>query len=330
MSEPPLLSVRDLKKWYPLEGRRLGAMAGWSRAVDGVSFDIRRGEILGLVGESGSGKTTIGRATLRLIEPTAGEVHFDGIDVRAMSRSRLRAFRRRAQMVFQDPHASLDPRQTVRDALEEVLVVHRLSPTADARRRRVDQLLDRVGLDPSRGRDHPTSLSGGERQRVAIARALAVEPELLVLDEPVSALDVSVRAQVINLLVELRADLGLTFLFITHDLALVEYVSDRVMVVYLGHVIETAPATALCNEPRHPYTRALLSAVPADPRASGSRQRIILQGEMPDPANPPSGCPFHPRCPHPEKDDLCARQTPTLEAKAPAHYVACLKEPRRG
>ena len=330
MSEPPLLSVRGLKKWYPIERRPLGATAGWVRAVDGVSFDIRRGEILGLVGESGSGKTTIGRATLRLIEPTAGEVHFDGMDVRAMGRLRLRAFRRRAQMVFQDPHASLDPRQTVRDALEEVLVVHRLSPTAEARRRRVDQLLDRVGLDPSRGRDHPSSLSGGERQRVAIARALTVEPDLLVLDEPVSALDVSVRAQVINLLVELRADLGLTFLFITHDLALVEYVSDRVMVVYLGHVVETAPVARLCNEPLHPYTRALVSAVPADPRASGGRQRITLHGEMPDPANPPSGCPFHPRCPHPGKDDQCARQTPTLEAKASAHYVACLKEPGRG
>jgi oligopeptide/dipeptide ABC transporter ATP-binding protein len=324
-----LLSVRGLEKRFRA-GRGVPEERRWIRAVDGVSFDLRRGETLGLVGESGSGKTTIARAALRLVEPTAGTIRYDGMDVRAMDRAALRAFRRRVQMVFQDPEGSLDPRQTVGQALEEVLVAHRLAPSAGERARRVDELLDRVGLDPSRRRDHPSELSGGQRQRVAIARALAIEPELLVLDEPVSALDVSVRAQVVNLLLELQADLGLTFLFIAHDLPLVEHVSDRVLVAYLGRVVEEASSEELYRRPRHPYTRALLSAVPPDPRSVDVGRRIVLSGEVPDPGHPPTGCPFHPRCPHPSKDERCTRTLPPLELKAEGHLAACLKEAGTG
>jgi oligopeptide transport system ATP-binding protein len=290
--------------------------------VDGVSFDLWRGETLGLVGESGCGKSTTGRAILRLLEPTAGDVHFDGADVRAFDREQLRAFRRRAQFVFQDPFGSLNPRLSVGAMLEEVLEVHGLG--GPNRRDRAVQLLELVGLRAEHIDRYPHEFSGGQRQRLGVARALAVEPEFLVLDEPVSALDVSVQAQVVNLLQDLQAELGLTYLFIAHDLALVEHVSDRVAVMYLGRIAELADADALYREPRHPYTRALLSAVPrADPERRAERSRIVLEGDVPSPIDPPPGCPFHPRCWHPAKDEACRVTVPVLEGPAGGHRAAC-------
>jgi len=322
-----LLEVRGLVKHFPGRRRRAGRAAGGHvRAVDGVSFWLHRGETLGLVGESGCGKTTTGRAVLRLIEPTAGEIRFRGQDVRAMDRQALRAFRRQAQIVFQDPFGSLNPRLTVGAMLDEVLRVHRLGGDRDGRRRRIAELLERVGLGSEHVDRYPHEFSGGQRQRLGIARSLAVEPELLVLDEPVSALDVSVQAQVVNLLEDLQAELGLTYLIIAHDLSLVEHVSDRVAVMYLGRIVETAPVAELYRAPRHPYTRALLSAIPRPDPTAGRAGRIVLIGDVPSPVSPPSGCPFHPRCPHPGKDEGCARLVPDLEGKAPGHFAACLKE----
>ncbi|HSR42693.1 MAG TPA: oligopeptide/dipeptide ABC transporter ATP-binding protein [Longimicrobiales bacterium] len=325
-----LLSVRDLEKRYQPRGR--GGRGGPpTRAVDGVSFDVHRGETLGLVGESGSGKTTLGRAVLRLVEPDGGSVHFDGIDVRALDAPDLRAFRRRVQIVFQDPWGSLNPRMRVRTALREVLAAHGVAAGRVARSRRVDELLERVGLSAEHGGRLPHELSGGERQRVGIARALAVEPELLVLDEPVSALDVSVRAQVVNLLTELQSALGLTYLFIAHDLSLVEHVSDRVAVMYLGRIVEIGSARALYSEPKHPYTRALLSAaMTTGLHVRPGVGRPVLRGDPPDPRHPPPGCPFHPRCPHPDRDETCARVVPALTPKAPGQLAACIKEPELG
>lgn len=322
-----LLEVRDLKKHFPVtEGVLFQKNVGSVKAVDGVSFEIKRGETLGLVGESGCGKTTTGRAVLRLIEPTAGEIRFRGQDVRAMDRQALRPFRRQAQIVFQDPFGSLNPRLTVGAMLDEVLRVHRLGGDRDGRRRRIAELLERVGLGSEHVDRYPHEFSGGQRQRLGIARSLAVEPELLVLDEPVSALDVSVQAQVVNLLEDLQAELGLTYLIIAHDLSLVEHVSDRVAVMYLGRIVETAPAAELYRAPRHPYTRALLSAIPRPDPTAGRAGRIVLVGDVPSPVSPPSGCPFHPRCPHPGKDVDCARLVPDLEGKAQGHFAACLKE----
>ena len=320
----PLLQVRGLEKYFPVGGGFLSRPDGVVKAVDGVSFDVRRGETLGLVGESGSGKTTTGRAVLRLIEPTAGSVRFDGKEVTAMDREALRAFRRRAQVIFQDPFGSLNPRLTVGAAIREVLRVHDLAGGSGARR--VAELLEMVGLHPSHATRYPHEFSGGQRQRVGIARALAVEPEFIVCDEPVSALDVSVQAQVVNLLQRLQAELGLAYLFIAHDLGVVEHVSDRVAVMYLGRIVETADADTLVAGPRHPYTRALLSAVPV-PEPGRRRERIVLSGDIPSPVAPPPGCPFHPRCPHPAKDVECTRRVPPLEPKAPGHLAACLKEP---
>ena len=321
-----LLEVRGLVKHFPGRSGGIGRAAGGHvRAVDGVSFWLQRGETLGLVGESGCGKTTTGRAVLRLIEPTAGEIRFRGQDVRAMDRPALRAFRRQAQIMFQDPFGSLNPRLTVGAMLDEVLRVHRLGGDRDGRRRRIAELLERVGLGSEHVDRYPHEFSGGQRQRLGIARSLAVEPELLVLDEPVSALDVSVQAQVVNLLEDLQAELGLTYLIIAHDLSLVEHVSDRVAVMYLGRIVETAPAAELYRAPRHPYTRALLSAIPRPDPGVGRAGRIVLVGDVPSPVSPPSGCPFHPRCPHPSKDVDCARLVPDLEGKAP-HFAACLKE----
>jgi oligopeptide/dipeptide ABC transporter ATP-binding protein len=293
------------------------------RAVDGVSFEIRRGETLGLVGESGSGKTTTGRAILRLIEPTAGEITFRGDDVRAMDAGALRAFRRSAQVIFQDPFGSLNPRLTVGAALREVLRVHELAQGSEDAR--VAELLERVGLRPVHADRYPHEFSGGQRQRVGIARALAVEPEFIVCDEPVSALDVSVQAQVLNLLESLQDQLGLAYLFIAHDLGVVEHVSDRVAVMYLGRIVEMADAETLVRSPRHPYTRALLSAVPV-PDPGRRRERMVLTGDVPSPVDPPPGCPFHPRCPHPAKDEACTKTVPLLEPKAPRHLAACVKE----
>ena len=319
---PPLLTVRGLEKHFPLGGGMLGRGRELLKAVDGVSFDLWRGETLGLVGESGCGKSTTGRAVLRLLEPTAGEVSFEGTDVRAFGREELRAFRRRAQFVFQDPFGSLNPRLSVGAMLEEVLEVHGLGGVS--RRDRAVELLELVGLKSEHIDRYPHEFSGGQRQRLGVARALSVEPDFLVLDEPVSALDVSVQAQVINLLEDLQVELGLTYLFIAHDLALVEHVSDRVAVMYLGRIVEVATAVDLYREPRHPYTRALLSAVPRpDPAGREKRERIVLEGDVPSAVDPPSGCPFHPRCPHPGKDESCRSVTPLLEGAPGGHLAAC-------
>ena len=321
---PPLVSVRDLTKHYAVRRSGFGRPSGAVRAVDGVSFDIGRGETLGLVGESGSGKSTTGRVLLRLEEPTAGSVRFDGEDVMALDREGLQALRRRAQIVFQDPYASLNPRMTVGAALREVLAVHRLA-RGNAAQRRVGELLDLVGLPRSHASRYPHEFSGGQRQRVGIARALSVEPDFLVCDEPVSALDVSVQAQVLNLLDGLQRDLGIALLFIAHDLSVVEHVSDRVAVMYLGRLVEIAPARSLYTDPRHPYTRALLSAVPR-PEPGARRSHTPLEGDIPDPSDPPPGCPFHPRCPDPRKDEECIRIVPALVQIGERRAVACLKE----
>jgi oligopeptide/dipeptide ABC transporter ATP-binding protein len=320
-----LLSVRDLVKHFPITRGVFGRPVGAVRAVDGISFDVKQGETLGLVGESGCGKTTAGRTILRLIEPTAGQVTFDGVDVLSLDPSRLRALRRQMQIVFQDPFSSLNPRMTVGAIVREGLVIHRIAEGAAAHAR-VRQLLEEVGLRPEYASRYPHEFSGGQRQRIGIARALAVEPRFIVCDEPVSALDVSVQAQVINLLQDLQRDRGLTYLFIAHDLSVVEHVATRVAVMYLGHIVELAAADDLYAEPLMPYTQALLSAVPI-PDPQKRKKRIVLSGDVPSPADPPPGCPFHPRCHHPLKDAACTRITPPLEAKAEAHLVACIKQP---
>jgi len=304
----PLLEVRDLAKHF---------------AVDGVSFAIRRGETLGLVGESGCGKTTTGRCILQLERPTRGQVVFEGQELTRLRDAELRPVRRRMQVIFQDPYSSLNPRLTVGQTLEEPLVVHRLARDAAARAARVRWLLDHVGLLPQHARRYPHELSGGQRQRVGIARALATEPSLLICDEPVSALDVSIQAQILNLLEDLQRELGLTYLFIAHDLAVVRHISDRVAVMYLGKIVELADRQALYERPRHPYTRALLAAVPIPaPEREARRERLVLGGEVPSPLNPPSGCVFHPRCPI--AIDRCRREVPPLREVAPGHWAACL------
>ncbi len=327
-SGPPLLSVQDLSMHFTVRPARFGKPATHLRAVDGVSFDLWPGETLGLVGESGCGKSTTGRAILRLIEPTSGSVTFDGEDVGGLAGEELKVFRRRAQLVFQDPYGSLNPRLSVGAMLEEALEVHGLARRK--RRDRVVELLERVGLRADHVDRYPHEFSGGQRQRIGIARALSVEPDLLVLDEPVSALDVSVQAQVVNLLHDLQRELGLAYLFIAHDLALVEHVSDRVAVMYLGRIVELAESRELYRNPGHPYTRALLSAVPrADPTGRSDRARIVLEGDVPSPLDPPSGCAFNPRCPHPGKDDLCMRMPPPLDVVEKGHFVACPKAAER-
>ena len=323
-----LLDVQDLRKYFPIRGGVLGRSVEQVRAVDGVSFRLQRGETLGLVGESGCGKSTTGRAILRLIEPTGGRVLFDGQALEELDRVQFRVFRRRAQIVFQDPFGSLNPRMTVGGMLAEVLKVHGLGETGVDRFARVHELLEMVGLHTEHAGRYPHEFSGGQRQRVGIARALAVEPEFIVCDEPVSALDVSVQAQVINLLRDLQRDLGLTYLFIAHDLAIVEYMSDRVAVMYLGKIVEMAAAQELYKNPRHPYTRALLSAAPRrDRRVGPVRERVRLSGDVPSPIRPPSGCPFYARCPHPGKDEECRKVAPVLEEKGAKHLVACCKKP---
>ena len=321
----PLLSVRNLRKEFPIRKGVFARQVGSVKAVNDVSFDVARGETLGVVGESGCGKTTTGRTILRLIEPTSGEVRFEGRDVRSMGTSELRALRREMQIIFQDPVSSLNPRMTVGAIIREGLTIHKLAEGAAAVAR-VRQLLEEVGLRAEYSNRYPHEFSGGQRQRIGIARALSVEPKFIVCDEPVSALDVSVQAQVINLLGDLQREHNLTYMFIAHDLSVVEHIADRVAVMYLGKVVELATSDDLYREPLMPYTQALLSAVPvADPKAR--KDRIILQGDVPSPATPPTGCVFHPRCHHPAKDAACAKIVPPLEEKAPGHFAACIKQP---
>jgi oligopeptide/dipeptide ABC transporter ATP-binding protein len=318
-----LLRAEGLVKHFPVRRGLFGRDAGAVRAVDGVSLAIRRGETLGLVGESGSGKSTTGRLLLRLVPATAGRVEFDGHAVFDLDARALRALRREMQIIFQDPYSSLNPRMTVGAAIEEPIRVHGVAKKAEARER-VAALLTRVGLAPDHAARYPHEFSGGQRQRVGIARALALGPRFVVCDEPVSALDVSVQAQILNLLADLQCDLGLTYLFIAHDLAVVRRIADRVAVMYLGKVVEEAETEALFRSPLHPYTRALLSAIPVpDPKTR--RERIILPGDPPDPAAPPPGCPFHPRCP--EAVPECRSEVPPLREAQPGHRVSCLRVP---
>jgi peptide/nickel transport system ATP-binding protein len=313
-----LVSVRDLVKHFPVEGSD-----DVVRAVDGVTFQIFAGETLGLVGESGCGKSTVGRCLLRLIEPTAGEVNFEGRNILTLDRKELRQMRREMQIIFQDPYASLNPRMKVGDIVAEPLVIHNEGSKSE-RRERVAQLLRRVGLDPDYMNRYAHEFSGGQRQRIGVARTLALNPKLIVADEPVSALDVSVQAQVVNLLQELQEEFRLTYLFISHGLAVVEHISTRVAVMYLGRIVEIAPAAELYAQPLHPYTQALLSAIPIpDPRQK--RKRIILQGDVPTPINPPSGCRFRTRCPIAIED--CAHIDPELREVSPGHSVACIRVP---
>jgi len=317
----PLLQVKNLVKHFPVKGGLLQREVGKVHAVDGLSFDLTAGETLGVVGESGCGKSTMGRCLLRLIEPTSGEVWFEGKNVTAMGKSDLRAMARDMQIIFQDPYASLNPRMTVAAIIGEALTIHKLAPTKEAYQARIVELLETVGLSADHMRRYPHEFSGGQRQRIGIARALAVNPKLVVCDEAVSALDVSIQAQVINLLEDLQEQFGLTYIFIAHDLSVVEHISDRVAVMYLGRIVEIAPARDLYITPRHPYTEALLSAVPI-PDPTVKRKRIMLQGDVPSPINPPTGCHFHTRCPkaqHPR----CSTEKPQLQQAADGHWVAC-------
>jgi oligopeptide/dipeptide ABC transporter ATP-binding protein len=319
----PLVEARHLTKHFPVKRRMFAPAPPSVKAVEDVSFGIRPGEVLGLVGESGSGKTTLGRTILRLVEPTSGSIVFDGEDITHLPMEALRAYRRRMQIIFQDPFASLDPRMTVGEIVGEALDIHGLAAGA-ARKARIVELLELTGLAADHMRRYPHEFSGGQRQRIGIARALAVDPRFIVADEPVSALDVSIQAQVVNLLRELQQKLGLTLLFISHDLGVVEYVSDHVAVMYLGRIVEMAPAAELYRNPVHPYTEALLSAAPI-PDPAAKRGRIVLQGEIPSPINPPSGCVFRTRCPIAVK--ACAEVVPPLEAVSPGHVKACIRRP---
>ena len=316
-----LLQVRGLRKYFPIRGGVFSRVVANVKAVEDVSFDVKKGEVVGLVGESGSGKTTAGRAILRLIEPTAGEVLFEGVDVAKLPKSKMREYRKEMQIIFQDPFASLNPRMSVGDIIGEALTIHNLA-RGKAKEARVADLLERVGMNAGHMRRYPHEFSGGQRQRIGIARALAVDPKFIVADEPVSALDVSIQAQVVNLLQDLKDELGLTMLFIAHDLGVVEYISDKVIVMYLGRIMEIAPAKELYRNPVHPYTEALLSAVPI-PDPTIKRERVILQGDIPSPINPPSGCVFRTRCPIAIDD--CKHVVPPLEEVGPGHLKACIR-----
>ena len=316
-----LVSVRGLKKHFPVTKGVFRRKVGAVRAVDGVSFDIRRGETLGLVGESGSGKSTIGRTMLQLEKATEGSVVFDGIELVGLAAGALRRTRPRMQMVFQDPHASLNPRMTVSSIVGEPLLEHGKSSSRE-RQERVEELLGLVGLDPTHANRYPHEFSGGQRQRIGIARAIALNPDFIVCDEPIAALDVSIQAQVVNLMEHLQDLLGLTYLFISHDLGMVRHIADRVAVMYLGHIMELADVEDLYGDPRHPYTRALQSSAPVpDPVVEATRVKIILEGDIPSPSNPPPGCPFNTRCP--DAVDRCHEEIPAWREVAPGHGVAC-------
>jgi oligopeptide transport system ATP-binding protein len=320
MANDSLLQVRDLKKYFEIKRGFFWGEPAKVHAVDGVSFDLLRGETLGLVGESGCGKSTTGRLILRLIEPTAGEVLFEGTSIFKAGKSEMRALRQRMQIIFQDPYSSLNPRMTVEQIVGEGIVIHKLCKTRHERRERVADLLKKVGLSPEQMHRYPHEFSGGQRQRVGIARALAVNPKLIIADEPISALDVSIQAQVINLLEDLQDQFNLTYLFIAHDLRVVEHISDRVAVMYLGKIVELADSQELYAKPMHPYTEALLSAIPI-PDPTTKRRRIILEGDPPSPINPPKGCRFHTRC-H-KRFDRCDKDVPTLREVEPRHWVSC-------
>lgn len=314
-----LIEVRNLKKYFPVRGGVMQRVVNWVKAVDDVSFTIRTGETLGLVGESGCGKTTVGRSILRLIEPTDGDVCYEGQDITSLSSKELKAIRRNMQIIFQDPYASLDPRVQIGDTVMRGLNIHKIG----TKQERWDMMIDameRVGLRDYHARRFPHEFSGGQRQRIGIARALVLRPEFIVCDEPVSALDVSIQSQVLNLLTDLQKELKLTYLFISHDLSVVEHISHRVAVMYLGKIVELANREDLFDNPRHPYTKALMSAIPvADPRIK--KERIILKGDVPSPLNPPKGCRFHPRCPI--AVEKCGQEEPAFREIAPDHWVAC-------
>ena len=318
--KPPLLEVRNLSKRFPIRGGILGGPVGHVQAVNNVSFTINQGETLGLVGESGCGKSTLGRTILRLMKPSAGQVFFEGTDIAQFDAQAMRAMRRKMQIIFQDPYASLNPRMTVSDILEEPLKIHQLCATGIERRQQMYELLDYVQLPKEALRKYPHEFSGGQRQRISIARALAVRPQFIVCDEAVSALDVSIQAQVINLLIDLQKALGLTYLFIAHDLKVVEFISHRVAVMYLGKIVEMAPAQAIYQSPCHPYTKALLSAIPI-PDPTHVRERILLQGDVPNPIAPPAGCHFHPRCWKATTE--CKTTYPAFTQHSKAHTFCC-------
>lgn len=315
-----LLEVRNLKKHYPIRKGFFSKQVGAVKAVDGITLSVEQGETLAVVGESGCGKSTTGRAILRLIEPTDGEIMFNGTDVRSLNTEQLRRFRTDMQMVFQDPYASLDPRWTVQRILEEPLRTHGSASSSSELKSRVEQLMEVVGLSPYQAHRFPHEFSGGQRQRIGIARALALNPKFIVCDEPVSALDVSIQAQVLNLMQDLQEQYGLTYMFISHDLSVVKFISDRVAVMYLGRVVELAPTKDLFAKPLHPYTQALMSAVPV-PNPGQKKQRIVLTGDVPNPETPPTGCAFHPRCPY--AMDRCKSEAPALRTLDTGHQVSC-------
>ncbi|MGD9185819.1 MAG: dipeptide ABC transporter ATP-binding protein [Desulfobacterales bacterium] len=314
-----LLNVENLRVHFPIRKGLFSKTIGYVYAVDGVSFDLSRGETIGLVGESGCGKTTTGLAVLRLIEPTGGKVSFQGVDISQRDKSQLRSLKREMQIIFQDPYSSLNPRLTVNQIISDPMEIHGVYPGKE-RAERVAYLLEKVGLTPEHGRRYPHEFSGGQRQRIGIARALTLNPKLIIGDEPVSALDVSIQAQIINLLIDLQAEFELSYIIIAHDLAVVEHICDRIAVMYLGKIVEMATYNELYTDPKHPYTKALLSAIPvSDPKAI--KQRIVLKGDVPSPINPPSGCHFHPRCPY--RMDACDKDEPPLKDIGTHHLVAC-------
>lgn len=316
-----LVVVKDLYKHFPVRGGILRKIIGWIKAVDGVGFTIREGETLGLVGESGCGKSTIGRTILHLHEPTSGDVEFDGQNIFSLTKNELKTMRRNMQIIFQDPYASLNPRKPISDSIMAGLKIHKIG-TPNERSELVMDMLHRVGLEPYHAHRYPHEFSGGQRQRIGIARAIALRPKFIVCDEPVSALDVSIQSQVLNLLQDLQDEFGLTYLFIAHNLSVVEHISDRVAVMYLGKIVELAPRLELFRNALHPYTQALMSAIPI-PKPNLKRERTILKGEVPSPQNPPSGCHFHPRCP--VAMDICAEEVPEFVEIGPEHWVSCFQ-----